>query len=94
MFLKDRKNECFELATDQHCRMHVLNGKTLSLSGNIPQLVETGVKTVRIDARAMALPEIAACVSAYRRELDGKLVELDRTGTTRGHFFRGVLTQA
>lgn len=94
MFLKDRKNECFELATDQHCRMHVLNGKMLSLSGNIPQLVEAGVKTVRIDARAMALSDIAVCVTAYRRELDGKTVELDRTGTTRGHFFRGVLTQA
>ena len=94
MYLKDRKNECFELATDQHCRMHVLNGKMLSLSGNISQLLEAGVRTIRIDARAMELPDIAACVAAYRRELDGKMLELDRTGTTRGHFFRGVLTQA
>ena len=91
MFLKDRKDECFELMTDQHCRMHVLNGKILSLAGNMDRIIDAGMSTVRIDARALSLPDLSACVTAYRQELLGGENVLDRSGSTRGHFFRGVL---
>ncbi len=91
MFLKDRKNECFELKTDQHCRMHVLNGKVLSLAGNMDRIAGAGVSTARIDARALPIADLAACVTAYRQELLGGENVLDRSGSTRGHFFRGVL---
>ncbi len=93
MFLQDRKDERFPLMTDQYCRMHVLNGKTLSLTGNIARILDSGVSVVRIDGRALAAAELATSVTAYRQELLGGMPDLDRAGSTRGHFFRGVLNR-
>ena len=93
MYLQDRKDERFPLATDQYCRMHVLNGKILSLTGNLGRLTDVGVSTVRIDGRAMTLDELSASVRAYRQELLGGTPQLDRAGSTRGHFFRGVVSR-
>ena len=51
-WLKDRKNEKFPIVTDQFCRMHVLNGKELSLLPHVAKLCEMGINRLRIEAKS------------------------------------------
>ncbi|MBR3498094.1 MAG: U32 family peptidase [Selenomonadaceae bacterium] len=81
-FLRDRKGELFPVVTDQFCRMHILNAKTLSM---IEQRAGfEGVARLRVDCRALNSKETAQIVHAYK--FGGAEIE----NFTRGHFFRGV----
>ena len=81
-FLRDRKGELFPVVTDQFCRMHILNAKTLSM---IEQRASfEGVARLRVDCRALNAKETAQIVRAYK--IGGAEIE----NFTRGHFFRGV----
>ena len=81
-FLRDRKGELFPVVTDQFCRMHILNAKTLSM---IEQRASfEGVARLRVDCRALNAKETAQIVHAYK--FGGAEIE----NFTRGHFFRGV----
>ena len=81
-YLRDRKDELFPVVTDQFCRMHILNAKTLSM---IEHRVDfDGVARIRVDCRALTLQETAQIVHAYK--FGGAEIE----NFTRGHYFRGV----
>lgn len=82
-FLRDRKGELFPVVTDQFCRMHILNAKTLSMIEHRADF--DGVARIRIDYRALTLQETAQIVRAYK--FGGTEIE----NFTRGHYFRGVL---
>ena len=81
-FLRDRKNIAFPVVTDQFCRMHILNSKTLSMIERRADF--ENVARLRIDCRYLNLEETALAVSAYK--FGGQEIE----NFTRGHYFRGV----
>ena len=81
-FLRDRKGELFPVVTDQFCRMHILNAKTLSMIEHRAEF--DGVARIRIDCRALTLQETEKIIRAYK--FGGTEIE----NFTRGHYFRGV----
>jgi putative protease len=91
-FLEDRKKERFPLKQDQFGRMHILNGRPLSLLAHARNMEKLGLARLRFDARNVALDDVGTITAMYRGVLDGvTLVEDNTPGTTRGHYFRGVL---
>ena len=92
LYLEDRQKAKFPLATDQYCRMHVLNSVETSMAANIDQMLKAGVKVLKIDARFMTAADTANMTALYRDILNGtKILEENLPDTTRGHYFRGVL---
>ena len=92
IFLHDRKDANFRLAGDQFCRMHVLNSQDLSVLGGLQELRAMGIARLRIDGRTYSPEQVRSLVKKYREtlELSGETVE-NLPGTTRGHYYRGVL---
>ena len=97
--LQDRKDEAFPLLTDDACRMHILNGKELSMLPHVAKFAQAGVARIRIEACQMNPAEIAKITGTYRQAIaagSAGLSELEIAGAehadiTRGHYFRGVL---
>lgn len=97
-FFKDRMNEKFPIATDEHCRMRILNSKTRSMLPYMKELSELPLR-LRIDGRYNSPKELAKITSAYKKAMSleedaaRNLEETiyDKNEITRGHFFRGVL---
>ena len=81
-FLRDRKGELFPVVTDNFCRMHILNAKTLSMIEHRADF--DGVARLRVDCRFLTTQETAQVVYAYK--FGGAEIE----NFTRGHYFRGV----
>lgn len=100
-FLLDRKEERFPLAADQYCRMHVLNGKELSMLPHVARFKQIGIDRIRIEGKYMDAARLKALTAAYRRLLDADknappipeeaLAKIEGGNITRGHYFRGVL---
>jgi putative protease len=90
-FLKDRFGEQFPLVTDQLGRMRILNAKELCLLEQVALLGAAPVERLRVDARYLPADEVGRRVADYRRAIDGKGDFAARAGTTRGHYFRGVV---
>ncbi len=82
-YLRDRKEELFPVVTDQFCRMHILNAKTLSMIEHRADF--DGLARIRVDCRFLTLQETAQVVHAYK--FGGAEIE----NFTRGHYFRGAL---
>lgn len=92
LFLGDRKDARFPIATDQFCRMHVLNAHELSMVANVQHMAEIGVSSLRIDGREYDNGRLGELVALYRKVLGGALEAPENLpGTTRGHYFRGVM---
>ena len=81
-YLRDRKNILFPAVTDQFCRMHILNSKTLSMIERRADF--ENVARLRLDGRYLSAEEIARVVRAYKS--GGEEI----ADFTRGHYFRGV----
>lgn len=82
-YLRDRMGELFPVVTDQFCRMHILNAKTLSMIEHRADF--GGLARIRIDCRALTLEETAQIVRSYKS--GGAEIE----NFTRGHYFRGAM---
>lgn len=92
LFLQDRQQALFPIATDQYCRMHILNSVDLSMAANVMEMQKNGVAWLRIDGRYYSAAEVGNYTHLYRSVLDGtKVITENQEGTTRGHYFRGVL---
>lgn len=92
LFLGDRKDARFPIATDQFCRMHVLNAHELSMVANVQHMAQIGVASLRIDGRNYDAARLGELVALYRRVLGGAMEAPENLpGTTRGHYFRGVM---
>ncbi|XOQ52647.1 MAG: DUF3656 domain-containing protein [Succiniclasticum sp.] len=92
LYLHDRKDAEFRLAGDQFCRMHVLNSQDLSVLGSAAELARMGIARLRIDGRTYDADKIRELTRLYKEALaagPGAMENLP--GTTRGHYFRGVL---
>ena len=81
-YLRDRKNILFPVVTDQFCRMHILNSKTLSMIEHRKDF--ENVANIRVDCRFLDLKETEKIIRAYK--FGGAEIE----NFTRGHYFRGV----
>lgn len=100
-YLLDRKGERFPLVTDPYCRMHVLNGKELSMFAHVERFVQSGVSRIRIEGKYMDEKKVAKVTKLYRELIDlgakhpilkeGELEKLEGATITRGHYFRGIL---
>ena len=91
-FLEDRKKVRFPLKQDQFGRMHILNGQRLSMLAHAKKMEKMGLARLRFDARNASVEETGVLTAMYRGVLDGvTLVEENEPGTTRGHYYRGVL---
>ena len=92
IYLHDRKDARFRLAGDQFCRMHVLNSQELSVLGGLQELQAMGIARLRIDGRTYEANQLRHLVRQYKEALalQGEAVE-NLPGTTRGHYYRGVL---
>lgn len=100
-WLKDRMNELFPVATDQFCRMHILNAKELSMVAHVPRFIRAGVGRLRFEAKYSTVSEVARITRLYRELIDQgeehPLIAQNKAGSvehehiTRGHYFRGVL---
>lgn len=92
LYLGDRKEARFPVATDQFCRMHILNAHELSLLANVQHMAEIGVASLRIDGRDYDEARLGELVALYRQVLGGAVAAPENLpGTTRGHYFRGVM---
>ncbi len=92
LFLSDRQEVKFPVATDQYCKMHILNAHELSLAANIRHIKDIGIHSMRIDARSYTASEVEKFTRLYKEILQGEREISDNLpGTTRGHYFRGVI---
>ena len=97
--LQDRKDEAFPLVTDDTCRMHILNGKELSMLPHVAKFTQAGVARIRIEACQMNPAEIAKITGTYHRAIAARsaglseleIADAEHADITRGHYFRGVL---
>jgi putative protease len=100
-WLNDRKDEIFPIATDQFCRMHVLNAKELSMLPHVPRFGMMGIKRIRIEGKKSTLNHLCKITKLYREILEqgddhplfvqDKFKTVEHDDITRGHYFRGVL---
>jgi putative protease len=98
--LVDEKHYEFPLLMDYECRMHLLNSRSLCMLEFVPEILESGVSSLRVETMGMDNPdEIRKVTRAYRRAIDTYLetgkkgpenCEKLGKGFTTGHYFRGV----
>lgn len=95
--LRDRKDEQFPLVTDENCRMHIYNGKELSMLSSIRDLLSLHVSTWKIDGRFIGNERLSRIITEYNQGiLSEKNITKDQEKEivarqlTRGHYFRGV----
>jgi len=103
--LEDRKGELFDLVPDRMCRMHLFNGRDLSMYAHLPELTGAGLSLWRIEARARDASYVGTVTAVYRSALDrlaagqnpvraeeqARLFALSPAGLTGAHYYRGVL---
>ena len=98
--LVDEKNYEFPLLTDYECRMHLLNSRSLCMLEYVPEILESGASSLRVETLGMEnADEIRRITRAYRNVIDTYL-ETEKQGRenceklgkgfTTGHYFRGV----
>lgn len=98
--LVDEKNYEFPLLMDSQCRTHLLNSKSLCMLEYIPEIIESGVSSLRIETLGMnGAEEIRRITEKYRKAIDvycksggGAKEKCENVGKgfTTGHYFRGV----
>ena len=99
--LTDRKNEKFPVVTDQFCRMHLLNGKELSMLPHVPKFGTMGIDRIRIEGKKGTPEYLGKMTKLYKEILlqgenhplfvEDKIGSMEHEDITRGHYFRGVL---
>lgn len=100
-WLRDRMNEKFAVATDQFCRMHILNAKELNMLPHVMKFIQLGIDRIRIETKTGDPAYVQRITQLYRQLLDfgedhpllikGDFSTVEHADITRGHYFRGVL---
>lgn len=93
--LRDRKGYAFPVITDPLGRTHIYNSIPLDAAKALPELIEAGVDSVRVDVEAERAPVASAEVRRIRSAIelvvaDRPLPRMQADATTSGHFYRGV----
>ena len=91
--MTDRIGAKFPIVCDPvDCRCTILNGDVLSVPGLAPHLAAAGVGMLRLMLYNETPEQAEALAALCRQALEGGPAEGPRgRGTTKGHYFRGVL---
>lgn len=66
---KNRPNEAFPIEEDER-GTYVMNSKDLCLLDYLPQLIEAGIDSLKIEGRMKSVHYVATVVSVYRKAID------------------------
>ena len=66
---KNRPGEVFPVAEDER-GTYIMNSRDLCLMDCLPQLMEAGVSSLKIEGRMKSVHYVASVVSAYRKAID------------------------
>ncbi|HSQ89181.1 U32 family peptidase, partial [Romboutsia sp.] len=98
--LKDFKDEQYRISQDIFCRSTIYNSKVTCMLDNLYELDEIGINIFRLDFTLEDGENVKKVIQAYQEVLNNnykigvkatKLYnELDSTGVTAGHYYRGV----
>lgn len=104
--LQDRQGLVFPLTVDRECRFYLYNAKEMSLVDRLNEIARLGVSWVRLEAREKQAAYVKQLTGLYRRALSAlgtgrekevlaaaarEAEKLAPAGTTRGHYYRGVV---
>ena len=95
--LRDRKGYEFRVVTDVSGRSHLYNSVPLDLSAAVPEIVSAGISAIRLDLEPEDTDAVVRQTRRFRELLERTACGIvpaarDRdSGTTSGHYFRGVL---
>lgn len=103
IYLSDRLGMKFPVKTDIYCRAHIFNSVTLSMIGNVKDLIVSGVNILRLNMLDEGMDETRSIVDAFRNASDhvtsGKslsssaeeaIESMRGSKYTKGHYYRGV----
>jgi putative protease len=98
--LCDRKSMNFPVHTDYRCRSYLLNARTTSLIGHLPDILAQGAGRLRLELAGIGPDAVYEAVSLYKaslhqRDADGVKSAREHVAAlfgdlTRGHWQRGV----
>jgi putative protease len=93
-WLRDRKGYRFPMVTDALGRTHLYNAVRLDVTASLVEVLETGVRAVRVDLETETADDAVAITRRVRAALgaarSGVQVARPEGDFTTGHFFRGV----
>ncbi len=89
--LKDEKGFSFPVKTDTQNRTYVMNSRELCMLEYVPEIMETGVECLRIEAGMYDKDKTGEITRAYREAMDKRMGRGCEGEYTTGHYFRGVL---
>lgn len=69
---KNRPDEAFDIAEDEQ-GTYIMNSKDLCLLDHLPDLIKSGVKSLKIEGRMKSVHYVATVVSVYRKAIDAYL---------------------
>ncbi len=70
------EGEYFQINEDER-GTYILNSKDLMMIEHIPQMVEAGISSFKVEGRMKSAYYVASVISAYRRAIDGYLKNAD-----------------
>lgn len=102
--LRDRKGFLLPVEMDHFCRMHIFNPQDLCVIDFLPNLLEQGYYSLRIEAVKEGPEYVKGVTEIYREALDEleqdrsfsltnfkmELAKYSPQGLTKGHYYRGI----
>ncbi len=103
--IKDKKGFVFPVRHDNRCRTHIYNSKELGLIDSIPDILEAGVKSLRIEGILYDTKQVEEVTMLYSNAIEtylenpaqydgsvylSRLKKMFPGNLTTGHYFRGV----
>lgn len=88
-----RKNEFFPIYEDES-GTHILNSKDLCMIDHIPELIESGIKSFKIEGRLKSEYYVALVVRAYRKAIDLALSGTNKYESAKKELFAEITKTA
>jgi len=103
--IRDKKGFVFPVRHDNRCRTHIYNSKELALVDSIPDILEAGVRSLRIDGMFYDAKQVEEVTMLYSHAIEtylenpaqydgtvflSRLKKMFPGNLTTGHYFRGV----
>ncbi len=92
--LKDEKGFIFPVRTDSQGRTYIMNSRELCMLEYVPELINIGISSLRIEAGTYDKDTTVKITRSYRDAIDSngsKSKCRDLGEYTTGHYFRGVM---
>jgi putative protease len=103
--IRDKKGFVFPVRHDNRCRTHIYNSKELGLIDSIPDILEAGVRSLRIEGILYDTKQVEVVTMLYSNAIEtylenpaqydgsvylSRLKKMFPGNLTTGHYFRGV----